>query len=404
MGIYEPSEDSYLIQKYVRELALGRVLDMGTGSGIQALTAITNPNAQFVIAADTDPSVITALEKKIQEQKIRKLQVVHSNLFSNIKGKFNLIIFNPPYLPQDKGIEDQALYGGKKGWELSEKFFQQASPHLFPDGKILFLFSSLTNKKKIDEILSHHLFQFRELEREKVAFEELYLYLIEKTPLLRELEKKGLQEVVYFTHGKRGDIYTAHLDQNQFIKKYIPQTKNNIKVAIKVERNESTAENRIENEIKWLQVVNQKGIGPKYLFHGDNYVVYKFVEGIFIEDWLESHEKKEIMTLLQELLQQCFSLDQLKINKEELHHPFKHIIITAHNHPVLIDFERCAQTDKPKNVTQLLEFFCRLEPALKEKGIMVDKEMVRKWAKEYKETGQKDIVQQIIALLEIVLV
>ncbi|MDO8656888.1 MAG: methyltransferase, partial [Nanoarchaeota archaeon] len=208
MGIYEPSEDSYLIQKYVRELALGRVLDMGTGSGIQALTAITNPNAQFVIAADTDPSVITALEKKIQEQKIRKLQVVHSNLFSHIKGKFNLIIFNPPYLPQDKGIEDAALYGGKKGWELSEKFFEQASPHLFPDGKILFLFSSLTNKKKIEEILHHHLFQFHELEREKVAFEELYLYLIEKTPLLRELEKKGLQEVVYFTHGKRGDIYT----------------------------------------------------------------------------------------------------------------------------------------------------------------------------------------------------
>ncbi|HLC71891.1 MAG TPA: HemK2/MTQ2 family protein methyltransferase [Candidatus Nanoarchaeia archaeon] len=398
MGIYEPSEDSYLIQKYVRELALGRVLDMGTGSGIQALTAITNPNAQFVIAADSNPEAVAALEHQIKTKKIRKLQVVHSDLFSHIKGKFNLIIFNPPYLPKDKGIEDQALYGGKKGWEVSESFFQQASQYLFPDGKILFLFSSLTNKKKIEEILSHRLFQFQELEREKISFEELYLYVIEKTALLRELEKKGLQDVIYFTHGKRGDIYTATLDKNQFIKKYIPQTKNNRKVAIKVQRKESSVENSIQNEVKWLQVVNQKWIGPKYLFHDDKYVAYEFVEGILIEEWLKAHEKKEIFSLLKQLLQQCFVLDQLKINKEELHHPFKHIIITAHHYPVMLDFERCSETDKPKNVTQLLEFFCRLEPLLKSKNIIFDKEIVRKMAKEYKENNTQDILEQIIAL------
>ncbi len=398
MGIYEPSEDSYLIQKYVRELALGRVLDMGTGSGIQALTAITNPNAQFVLAADADPEVVAALEHQIQNKKIRKLQVVHSDLFSHIKGKFNLIIFNPPYLPQDKDIEDAALYGGKKGWEISETFFKQASKHLFPDGKILFLFSSLTNKKKIDEILTSHLFQFQELEREKIAFEELYLYVIEKTPLLRELEKKGLQGVTYFTHGKRGNIYTATLDMNQFIKKYIPPGKKNINVAIKVERPESTAIDRVQNEAHWLQILNAKGIGPRYLFHAQNFVAYEFVEGLFIKEWLQSHEKKEIMIMLKQLLHQCYVLDQLKINKEELHHPFKHIIITAHHHPILIDFERCTHADKPKNLTQLLEFICRLEPTLKEKSIVIDKEVIRKLAKEHKEAASKDIFQQILAL------
>ena len=397
MGIYEPSEDSYLIQKYVREFALGRVLDMGTGSGIQALTAITNPHAQYVLAADTDPEAIAALENQIKTRKIRKLQAIHSDLFSHIKGKFNLIIFNPPYLPQDQGLEDQALYGGKKGWEISEKFFQQVSRHLFPDGKILFLFSSLTNRKKIEEILSHHLFQFQELEREKIAFEELYLYLIEKTPLLRELEKKGLQDVTYFTHGRRGDIYTATLDKNQFVKKYIPRTKNILKVAVKVERKESKAENRIENEAKWLQIVNGKGIGPRHLFHAENYVAYEFVEGTFIDGWLAQHEKKEIIALLNNLLQQGVTLDHMKVNKEELHHPFKHIIITAHNYPVLLDFERCAETAKPKNVTQLLEFICRLEPRLMEKGIVVDKEIVRKLAKEYKETGNKDLLQKLLS-------
>ncbi len=402
MGIYEPSEDSYLMQKYVREFSLGRILDMGTGSGIQALTAITNPNSQFVIAADANLEAVAALDHKIKAQKIRKLQAVQSDLFSNTPGKFNLIIFNPPYLPQDKGIEDPALYGGKKGWEISEQFFRQASAHLFPDGKILFLFSSLTDKKKIEEILASHLFRFQELEREKISFEELYLYLIEKTPLLRELEKKGLQNLTYFTHGKRGDIYTATLDTNQFVKKYIPRTKNNLKVAIKVERKESKAENRIENEAKWLQIVNQKGIGPRYLFHGEssggNYVAYEFVEGRFIDEWIKIHEKKEILPILKQLLYQCAQLDQLKINKEELHHPFKHIIITIHNHPVLLDFERCTETEKPKNVTQLLEFICRIKTLLDHKSITVNPEKIRNLAKEYKEHYSPETFQLIAAL------
>ena len=50
--IYEPAEDSYLLQKLVRQYAIGRVLDMGTGSGIQALTAIESPNSREVIAVD----------------------------------------------------------------------------------------------------------------------------------------------------------------------------------------------------------------------------------------------------------------------------------------------------------------------------------------------------------------
>ena len=43
MDIYQPAEDSYLINQFVKQYAIGRVLDMGTGSGIQALTAIKSP-------------------------------------------------------------------------------------------------------------------------------------------------------------------------------------------------------------------------------------------------------------------------------------------------------------------------------------------------------------------------
>jgi len=55
-----------------------------------------------------------------------------------------------------------------------------------------------------------------------------------------------------------------------------------------------------------------------------------------------------------EILRQCFILDKLKLNKMEMHHPLKHIIINKKIN--LIDFERTYKTEKPKNVTQFLQF------------------------------------------------
>src|SRR3989344_7289212 len=180
MEIYQPAEDSYLLQKFVRRFATGRVLDMGTGSGIQAMTAIGVPSVREVVAVDINPKAVESLNQEIEKRKLRKIKAVQGDLFENLESYFNLVIFNPPYLPQDKGIEDAALYGGKKGWEISEKFFKDVSNYLFPEGKVLFLFSSLTNKQKIEQILEHNLLQWEELGEEKIAFETLYVYKITK--------------------------------------------------------------------------------------------------------------------------------------------------------------------------------------------------------------------------------
>lgn len=403
--IYQPQEDSYLLQKHLKKYALGRILDMGTGSGIQALTILTNPNIKEVLAVDINPKVVEKLNQKINQENLRKIKTVRSDLFENVQGKFNLIIFNPPYLPQDKNIEgkdikDEAIYGGKNGWELSEKFFRQASNFLFPDGKILFLFSSLTNKEKIDEILKHNLFDFKEIDRQKLSFETLYVYLIEKSPPLKELERKGIENITYFTHGKRGDIYTGFINQNQCVKTYLSKEKEIIKVAIKIKRKESEAIGKIENEAKWLKILNQESIGPKYLFHDDNFLVYKFVEGKFILDWIEGNDKENIKNVLIELLNQCFTLDKMKVNKEEMHHPLKHILVDKFDQPILIDFERCNQTEKPQNVTQFIEFICRMKSELKKKSIVLRIENLRNLAKSYKEKPTLEKLDQIIAMIK----
>ena len=97
--IYEPSDDSFLLQKYVKKYASGKVLDIGTGSGIQTLTALEN--TKYVLASDINLEAV----KKVRTLGIN---VIKSDLFSSIKGKFDLIIFNPPYLPEDRNEDKES--------------------------------------------------------------------------------------------------------------------------------------------------------------------------------------------------------------------------------------------------------------------------------------------------------
>ena len=167
--LYKPAEDSFLLQEQVRKYAKGKVLDLGTGTGIQALTALEK--TKDVLAADINPEAVKHCKKL-------GIKTVQSNLFSSIKGKFDLIIFNPPYLPDDNlNLKDDINYiGGKKGSETMEKFLSQAKKHLNKNGKILVVFSSLT--PDITKIIKKHKFRFKKLKEQKFFFEKLYVYLV----------------------------------------------------------------------------------------------------------------------------------------------------------------------------------------------------------------------------------
>lgn len=170
--IYEPAEDSFLLQKYVRKYAEGKVLDVGTGSGIQAITALEK--TKDVLAVDINPEAVKLLKEKGIKAKV-------SNLFSNVKGKFNLIIFNPPYLPEDKEEPKDsatATTGGKKGYELTEKFLKQAKSFLEKEGRILMVCSSLTGD--VEKLFKKYRYKSKKLEEEKYFFEKIYVYLLQR--------------------------------------------------------------------------------------------------------------------------------------------------------------------------------------------------------------------------------
>lgn len=74
----------------------GRVLDVGCGSGVlAAFTQKLNPEIQLV-CSDVNAMALAATEKTLTSNQI-PVQVVASDVFSNIQGQFDLIISNPPF-------------------------------------------------------------------------------------------------------------------------------------------------------------------------------------------------------------------------------------------------------------------------------------------------------------------
>ena len=168
--IYSPAEDSYLLQRHVERLVEGLVLDMGTGSGIQAVAAAKKQEVSRVVAADIDPEAVEAARGRAEDAQVsQKMCFVNSDLFANIQGCFDWIIFNPPYLPSEADIEDETWDGGETGRETTVRFLEGAKEHLAPHGSILIIYSS---EAEIDaEPLGYRL---EVLEEEKLFFETIY--------------------------------------------------------------------------------------------------------------------------------------------------------------------------------------------------------------------------------------
>ncbi|MBL7054561.1 methyltransferase [Candidatus Woesearchaeota archaeon] len=182
--MYEPREDSLMLAEQVKKYAKGVVLDIGTGSGIQAMTAAKLKKVVKVYAVDIDKEAVDYCKNNINDKKVVFLKSDLFKIFrvdkrfSNLK--FDTIIFNPPYLPDDPKLKDLALDGGKEGYELICRFLNEAEKFLKPNTKILMVFSSLTGKEKLEKYLLKKRFRLIELNKQRIFFEELYVYLIDK--------------------------------------------------------------------------------------------------------------------------------------------------------------------------------------------------------------------------------
>ncbi len=164
-------------------------------------------------------------------------------------------------------------------------------------------------------------------------------------------------------------------------------------VVVKSKRKESKAVATIENEINWLRILNGRGIGPRLIFAAEGWFAYNFVGGKFIFEFIAAcNDKGKIREVIAGMLQQCRELDKLKVNKEEMLRPHKHVLVDDSGKITMLDFERCRKTLRPKNVTQLCQFLAgaKANYLLRLKGIITDREKLLAAAKEYKNSQNEE--------------
>jgi release factor glutamine methyltransferase len=176
-NVYEPAEDTFILLENLRVERSDRVLEIGTGTGIIATKASTN--SRMVVATDINPYAIECATKNIIANKSFNIEIRKGNLFEPVKGeKFDLILFNTPYLPTDdkEKINDElnaAWDGGVDGRMLIDRFIE-GLPHYFNQGGIVQMVqSSLSDVNMTLKKLENLGFKVSVTARKKVFFEEI---------------------------------------------------------------------------------------------------------------------------------------------------------------------------------------------------------------------------------------
>ncbi|MGQ9624038.1 MAG: HemK2/MTQ2 family protein methyltransferase [Candidatus Bathycorpusculaceae bacterium] len=148
-NVYEPAEDSFLFAENLLVNEGEKVLDMGTGCGILGIIAARE--ASEVVAVDINPyAVKCAMENARLNGVAAKISFIQGDLFTSLRqhAKFDVILFNAPYLPLEHEEKNswliRAWSGGAGGRQLINRFIYEAPKYLEQSGRILLLQSTLS--------------------------------------------------------------------------------------------------------------------------------------------------------------------------------------------------------------------------------------------------------------------
>ncbi len=195
-SVYAPAEDSFLLSDSISEHIKKNqsVLEIGCGTGYVCLQLAKK--AKTVTAVDINPDAILLTKTNAEKNNLKNITVFKSDLFSKIKAdeKFDVVVFNPPYLPDDgvnsKDMLDKALIGGATGREVLSMFLKGVKTHLTENGRVFFLISSFTGQREVEEKLIQEGFFFKVIGSKKLFFETLYVYLTTFEKITKQGDKQ----------------------------------------------------------------------------------------------------------------------------------------------------------------------------------------------------------------------
>ncbi|WP_296870081.1 HemK2/MTQ2 family protein methyltransferase [uncultured Methanobrevibacter sp.] len=177
--VYIPSDDTFLLAKNLEIKEGQSVLEIGTGSGLVSMYA--SLLTDDVTATDINYNALELAEKNFKLNNINTIKLEFGDLFEPVKDKkFDVILFNTPYLPTDSEdiINDDLNYafdGGLDGRKVIDRFINEVSNHLNDKGIVQIIQSSLSDNNRTLDMFDRNGFVAEIAESEKFFFEEIVL-------------------------------------------------------------------------------------------------------------------------------------------------------------------------------------------------------------------------------------
>jgi putative serine/threonine protein kinase len=134
------------------------------------------------------------------------------------------------------------------------------------------------------------------------------------------------------------------------------QLKDGTRVALKIRRTDANRPSMI-GEGRLHRRANVENIGPSLLGESSDVLSMRLVRGSTLPVWTSSLLGRDdrVISILRELLEQCFTLDRIGLDHGELSHAHKNVLVTS-EYPVIIDFESASMKRKPSNVTSIIQY------------------------------------------------
>jgi putative serine/threonine protein kinase len=240
-----------------------------------------------------------------------------------------------------------------------------------------------------------------EREHKVLAYPRVEQAEVEKR--LKELEKLGVK-ALEFTGDKQafgvpvlgkgcvGIVVLAHTASG--------------KAALKIRRVDADRKEMF-HEGEMLQKANTIDVGPKLLDISENFLLMQLIEGTHFPEWIRSLEGKEaqshVRRVLEDVLGQCYRLDEAGLDHGELSNASKHILVGACDQPFLVDFETASTNRRVSNVTSVCQYlFLRSKIAAKvrEKLGKIDEKELVKALRAYKRKRTEENFEKILQKVE----
>ena len=218
-----------------------------------------------------------------------------------------------------------------------------------------------------------------------------------------ELKKLGIRDVSFQGQTKIGSLNI--LGKGYVGVVVLSRIKNKL-VAVKIRRTDASRINMVK-EAKFLKIANKAGVGPLLIAMSRNFIIMEYLDGKKISEWVNELKSKRdiklLKSIMQKILEDCYSLDVIGLDHGELSTISKHVVI-GKSKTTIIDYESASTQRRVSNVTSATQAICigsGISKIVRKIYRMPSKNKIIKILRSYKQEQNRQNFEKILEILKL---